>query len=149
MDRVRWSARVTNSDGEAAQVFVRRHQLTIGAPVQFDEEYDHLTALECVLGAVGADLANGLAALARERRLVVDRVEALVDGELDDPLACLGVIGASGHPGLSLVAARVYVSTPEEEGAIRGIWEQVLERSPLVRTLRAATRLDLHLDVSI
>jgi hypothetical protein len=149
MDAFRWAARVTNDGQGSARVFVRKHQLTIGAPVSFDEAHPHVTALECLLGAVGADLANGLAELARTRRVPVDRVEALVQGELDDPLAHAGVVGASGHPGLSRIEVRLYVSTAEEESAVRALWDEVLERSALVRTLRPTVKLDLALVVSL
>jgi hypothetical protein len=149
MDGSRWTARVTTDGGGAARVFVRKHQLTVGAPVSFDEADPHVTALECVLGAVGADAANGLAALARARRVPIDRVEALVHGELDDPLAPVGVVGATGSARISVIEVRVYVSTGEDESVVRELWEQVLTRSPLVQTLKRAVKLELRLDVSL
>ena len=145
----RWNVRVTATGKDTARVFARRHQFTVGAPVHFDEEYGQVSALEHALGAVGAELVNGLVSLGRRRRLAIDHAEALVQGELDDPLAYLGAVGATGHAGLAGVAVKVYVSSVEDEDAVRKLWDDVLDRSPLVRALRAAIRFDLVFKVSI
>jgi hypothetical protein len=39
------------------------------------------------------------------------------------------------------------VSSDEPEEEVRRVWEETLEKSPLVRTLRSAVRLDLSLRV--
>ena len=148
-DAHRWYVRVSATGTDASRAFARKHQFTVGTPVHFDEEYGQISALEYVLGAVGAELVHGLVALGRRRRLAIDHAEALVQGSLDDALAYLGAVGAEGHAGLAEITARVYVSTLEEEGAIRRLWDEVLERSPLVRTLRPAIRFDLTLKVTV
>jgi OsmC-like protein len=117
--------------------------------VHFDRAYEAVSALEYVLGAIGADLVNGLQALARKRRVAIERIEAVVEGELNNPLAYLGVIGETGHPGLQRVQVKVYVASLEEEAAIRRLWQEVLATSPLVYTFQAAIRLDLRLQVVI
>jgi len=148
-DAFRWNVRVAAAGKDEVRVFSRKHQFTVGAPVHFDEEYPRVSALEYVLGAVGAELVHGLVSLGRRRRLAIDHAEALVQGELDDPLAYLGAVGATGHAGLAKVAARVYVSSIEDEDAVRRLWDEVLERSPLVRALRPAIRFELTFKVSI
>ena len=50
-----------------------------------------MSALEYVLGAIGADLVNGLQMLGRRRRIAIEQVEARVEGELNNPLTYLGV----------------------------------------------------------
>jgi uncharacterized OsmC-like protein len=144
-----WSVRVGATGKGTAGVFARRHQFTVGAPVTFDDAHEHVSALEYVLGAVGAELVNGMVALAQRRRLAIDGAEAVVQGELDDPLAYLGVVGATGHAGLARVTVRAYVSSLEEEDALRGLWEEVLERSPVARTLRSAIRFETTLKISL
>lgn len=62
-----WSVRVSASGQDQAAVFVRKHRYEVGLPVHFDEEYDRVAALEYVLGAIGADIVNGLQSLARSR----------------------------------------------------------------------------------
>ena len=90
---MKWNLRVCATNNGCATVYVRRHQFEVGAPVHFDEQYNQITALEYVLGAIGADVVRGLQSLARKRRVEIDNVEALVSGELNNPLTHLGVIG--------------------------------------------------------
>jgi len=145
-DRPRWSLRITRSAGEAeANVFVRKHHFAVGAPLSFDEEYKKVTALEYALGALGADLINGVAELARKKRVELDQLEAVVQGELENALAHLGVIGAEGSPRLAWVGMKVYVSSLDDEDVIRGLWEQAVQSSPLARTLQGAVGLELTL----
>jgi OsmC-like protein len=144
-----WTLRVSAAERGQATVFTRQHQFRVGAPVHFDRAYEAVSALEYVLGAIGADLVNGLQALARKRRVAIERIEAVVEGELNNPLAYLGVIGETGHPGLQRVQVKVYVASLEEEAAIRRLWQEVLATSPLVYTFQAAIRLDLRLQVVI
>jgi len=146
--RFRWDLRVTSDADDQATVFVRRHAFAVGLPLQFDPAYGRITALEYVLGALGADLANGLRAAAHRRRLAVDRVEALVQGELDNALTHLGVVGEPGHPGVRRISVKVFVSSFEPEARIRSAWEETLARSPLVHTFRDAMQVELTLQVA-
>ena len=148
MESFTWTLRVTAARGERATVFVRKHRFEVGAPAHFDEAYEEVTALEYALGAVGADLVNGLRLIARGRHIDIDRVEALVDGELDDPLAYAGVIGAAGHPGIRRIRVTVYAETPVAAGTVEALWKEARARSPLVRTLERTVELDLRLKVT-
>ena len=114
MDEVTWTLRVRATGTNLATVYARQHRFTVGVPVQFDEQYDQVTALEYALAALGADLVNGLRLAARRRRIALTDVEAVVTGALDNPLTYLGVVGEEGHPGLARVTIRVYVSTDAE-----------------------------------
>src|ERR1043166_2554516 len=146
-ERYTWTLRVSTADKDRATVFVRQHQFAWGAPVQFDAVYDAITALEYVLGAIGADVVNGFRALARKRRVEVEHVEAVVEGELNNPLTYLGVVGESGHPGLEQVRVKVYVASLATEEEIRHVWQEMLDKSPLVRTFQPAIRFELSLQV--
>lgn len=141
-----WTVRVTATEPRTARAIARQHRFLVGDPVTFDQAAPGVSALEYALGALGAELANGLRAVARSRRVAVEEVEALVRGELNNPLICLGVVGETGHPGLERVYVKLYVRAPDPE-AVRSLWETVLARSPLTHTLRAATHLDLELAV--
>jgi len=147
MERYTWTLRVSTAGKDRATVFARTHQFSVGAPVQFDTAYDAITALEYVLGAIGADVVHGMQALARKRRVEVDHVEAVVEGELNNPLTYLGVVGESGHPGLERVSVKVYVASIAAEEEVRRIWQEMLDRSPLVRTFQPAIRFELSLQV--
>jgi uncharacterized OsmC-like protein len=147
MERYTWTLRVSTAGKDRATVFVRQHQFAVGAPVQFDTTYDAITALEYVLGAIGADVVNGFRALARKRRVEVDHVEAVIEGELNNPLTYLGVVGESGHPGLEQVRVKVYVASLAAEEEIQRVWQEMLDKSPLVRTFQPAIRFELSLQV--
>lgn len=142
MDQFQWNVRVCETGRGRATAYVRRHRFEVGAPVQFDPQYPLVTALEYVLGALGADVVNGLQAVARRRRVVLDHVEAAVAGRLNNALTHLGVVGEEGHPGLEEVTVRVYVSSTETEEAVKEIWQEVRAKSPLVRTFERCVRLD-------
>jgi OsmC-like protein len=144
-----WTLRGCAMGGEQATVFARQHQFRVGAPVNFDRTYGAVSALEYVLAALGSDLVNGLQILARKSRVVIEQLEAVVVGELNNPLTYLGVIGESGHPGLEQLCIRVYLASPEQESTIQHLWQEMLERSPLVRTFKAALQLELGLQVIV
>jgi hypothetical protein len=147
MERYAWSLRVSATERGQATVFTRQHQFRVGAPVHFDRAYEAVSALEYVLGAIGADLVNGLQSRARKRRVAIEQVEAVVEGELNNPLTYLEVIGEAGHPGLEKVRVKVYLASPEAEAALQQLWQETLATSPLVRTFQAALQLELSLQM--
>lgn len=142
MSAITLSLRVTAADS-AARVSSGRRQFSIGRPVEFDEASPHLAAIEYALGAIGGELVNGMREFARRRRMVIDAVEAVVTGELANGLGYLEVIGEDGAPALSRVSVKVFVATPER-GA-RELFDLMVDRLPLVNTLRKA--LDLRIEL--
>jgi hypothetical protein len=143
LDTHRWTLRVRSTDHHTVSVFARKRQFEVGAPVDFDDEGGTISALEYALGALGAELAGGLERLARRRRMQLDHVEAVIHGELNDPLAAIGVIGAKGHAGIEWVRIKVYVSSNESEADLERLWQEVLQISPLIRTFQSAARLEV------
>jgi len=149
MNHTGWNVRVYAQSDNRTTVYARRHHFEVGTPVHFDEQYDRITALEYVLGALGADLAGGLLGLARRRRVQLDAVEAVVYGELNNPLTYLGVVGERGHPGIEKASIKVFVSSDESEENVRLVWEEMLKKSPLVRTLEPVIDFDLSVQLVI
>jgi uncharacterized OsmC-like protein len=143
-----WDVRLRASEDGTATAYVRDQRFAVGAPLQFDSEYEHVTALECLLAALGADVANGFRSRARRKRLAIDDVEAAVSGRVNNPLTHVGVVGEEGHPGLEWASVRIYVSSDEDEQALRDVWDETLRRSPLVRTLQPTVTLDLSLKIT-
>lgn len=137
--------RVAATAPDAATVYAGRHRLEVGPALTFDSEAPRVSALEQVLGALGADLVTGFLKRAQRRRLAIDAVEALVEGRLGNPLVWLDVVGEEGDPGLTTVSVRVYVSTLADVAAVEAVWRETLDRSPLVRTFRRALDLQLTL----
>ncbi len=104
MDETKWTLRVRGAGKGPSTVYVRHSQFQAGDPLSFDPEYDYVTALEYLLGAIGADLVGGLQVIARRQRVQVNDIEAVVSGKLNNPLTYLGVVGEEGHPGLEHMA---------------------------------------------
>ena len=147
MDNFNWKVRVRATERDIATAYVRGHDFEVGLPVRFDEQYQRITALEYVLGAVGADVVNGLQSASRRRRVGIDNVEAVVSGKLNNPLVALAVVGEEGHPGLERIGVKVYVSSAAPEEEIRRAWDETLDRSPLLHTFKPVLELELRVEV--
>jgi hypothetical protein len=137
-----WQVRVTAGHAGAA-VFVRTRRFEVGVPLSFDREEPGITALEYVLGAIGADLVVGLQRAARRRRVELDAVEATVHAALRNPLSYLGVVGEEGDPGIRSLRVRVYAITDAAADAVERIWQETLATSPLANTFGHAVQLEL------
>jgi hypothetical protein len=137
MDTLAFSLRVTAPDPDVARISVGRRQFSIGRPLEFDEASPHVAAIEYALGAVGGEIVNGLRAFANRRRLSIDAVEAVVSGTLENGLTYLEVIGEQGQPRIARIHVKVFVAAGDA-AATRILFEHVLDRLPLVCTLRAA-----------
>jgi hypothetical protein len=138
------SLRVTAPRSADARVSVGRRQFSIGRPVEFDDASPHVAAIEYALGAVGGEVVNGLREFARRRRFVIDAIEALVTGELQNGLAYLEVIGENGRPRIRRIAIKVFVASMDEM-ATRTLFDEMIERLPLISTLRETVDLDVDL----
>ena len=141
MEDTRWTLRITAAQPLGSTVHVRKHSFAIGAPVSFDAEYGAITALEHLLGALGADLVGGIQTVARRRRVEIDDIEVLVQGGLHNPMVYLRVVGEQGDAGVGEIEARVYISSLDDEARVRAVWTEVLEVSPVVNTLAKAVNL--------
>lgn len=143
-----WSVRIgLDAEGDAL-AHARGTTLRIGVPVGFDAEDPRVTALETLLAALGADLVGGLRLAARRARVALDQVEALVWGELGNPLVCLGVRGETGDPGLARVVARIFVESPAGTSGVAPLLSEHLQRSAVYATLIKAARVEVDLVVT-
>lgn len=149
MEALRFTARVTSRPDGRADVRVRKRSFEVGAPLSFDSAYDGVTALEHLLGALGADLVNGLRARAKKRRVEIDSAEATVEAALNNPLMYLDVVGEQGTTAVETISARLFISTAASEADMKTLWAETLERSPLVNTLQRSLKLDLSYKVVI
>ena len=144
MHAITMSLRVTATTPASARVSAGRRQFSIGRPVEFDEASAHVSAIEYALGAVGGEIVNGLREFARRRRIEIDAIEALVRADLDHALTYLEVVGETRSPRLVRIAVKVFVSA-RDEGAVRALFGEVLDRVPLTCTLRTAVDLTTEL----
>ena len=148
MNGIRWTLRVTATEPDVSRVSVRRQQFPVGRPIEFDVDAPRVAALEYVLGAVGAEIVGGLRMFAKRRRIELDQIEAIVNGELENPLVFLEVIGEAGGPRIARLHVKVFVTTAADEQTLRRLWDETLERLPLVCTLRGAVDLVTELAIA-
>ncbi len=148
MTEVTCTLRITATGRDVARVSVRRQQFPVGAPIEFDVESPRVAAIEYALGAVGGEIVNGLQAFARRRRVQLDQIEAVVNGELERPLTYLEVVGENGRPRIRHIRVKVYISSSEDEATLRRLWTETLARLPLVCTLEGAVPLEIELTLT-
>jgi hypothetical protein len=144
MDTMVFSLRVTAPDPDVARVSIGRRQFSIGRPLEFDETSQRVAAIEYALGAVGGEIVNGLRTFANRRRLSIDAIEAVVSGTLENGLTYLEVIGEQGQPRIARIRVKVFAAAADAV-AVRTVFEQMLDRLPLVCTLRAVLDLTIEL----
>ncbi len=148
LSRALVSARVTVRDRRSVTLFARTHEVTVGPVLSFDAREPRLTGIEHLLAAVAADVVGGFCRLADRRRLVVDEIEAVLKGEIADPLVHLGVVGVEGAPRLARLEVRVFAGSSEPDSRLRPLWEEMLHRAPVINTLRPSVELDLHFQIT-
>jgi hypothetical protein len=138
---------VTTRESDVARVSVRNGQFLVGRPLEFDPASWRISALEYALGALAGEVINGLRQFAWRRRVDLEQVEAVVTGDLEHGLAYLEVIGESGSPRIAHVHLKVFVASTDGPG-IRQAWTDMLDRLPLLGTLRSAVPVHLELIVT-
>lgn len=141
-----WSVRAYSADGNQTRLHAGRHSFSVGPAVSFRPDEPLPTAVEHLLAALAADLVSTFASCLRERSVEFDALECRLSGQLDDPLASIGVVGARGSPALSAISGTVYVSAELDEPVLRGAWCAATDRSPLFNTLAPclALRIDMR-----
>jgi hypothetical protein len=139
--------RVTAGDPDVARVAVRNEQFLVGRPLELDSASRRIAALEYALGALAGEVLNGLRHFAWRRCVDLEHAEALVTGDVENGLVYLEVVGERGRPRLSAVRIKVFVASSDEP-AVRRLWSDVLERLPLLGTLRSAIPVHLELIVT-
>lgn len=145
-----WSARIQPSGERECRMYSRNQTITVGPPVDFGFGGGDapLSAVEHLLGSLGACLLMGYRMHASRRNITVDQIELAVRGGLGNPLVALG-LEDQGYPGLARVSATLYVSAEADEQALRSVWEETLRRSPVLATIRASVECDLKLSVLV
>lgn len=143
--RVRWSGR----DPREATVTARNHAFPVGSPLSFHPADSHPSAVELLLGALGADLVLGFRRAAERRGVSVYALEASVSGLLENPLVALGVVGEEGGPGFAEIACTLYVSAEAEADELEPVWHATLAASPVAHTLLRGGGVLLRLEMAV
>jgi uncharacterized OsmC-like protein/TusA-related sulfurtransferase len=138
----RWQCRVRWSGGLQCRVYARNHSWEVGQPASFDVQDAAPSAVEYVLGALGACLAMGFQIHASRRGVQVEAIEISLSGQIDNIYVFLGV-EQEGHSGFRAVSGTLYVRADADEDLLHAIWQQTLAASPLVNTLARPVALDI------
>lgn len=147
----RWQARVAWQPGPAgdpaaasAKVYCRNHRWEVGQPASFDLSDSAPSAVEYVLGALGACLAQGLQLRASQRGIRINNIEVQLDGQLDNIYVFLG-LESSGHPGFAALRGKAYVQSDADPDVLQALWREVLTGSPVTQSLQRPLELDVQL----
>jgi uncharacterized OsmC-like protein len=125
--------------GRAASVYCRNFSWALGQPASFEERDANPSAVEALLGALGAALATGYATECARDALEIDDIELTVKGRLTNVLASLGM--EEGDPSFAAIEARCFASTLDDEHKARAAWERAVSRCPVAATLAKAVDL--------
>jgi TusA-related sulfurtransferase/uncharacterized OsmC-like protein len=132
-----WRARVRGRGGMGAEVWVRNHSFAVGQPVSFDTADQAISAVEYLLGSLGACLAVGFQWRASRQGIAVHNLEVALQARSEDILVYLG-LHETGNPGLSDVRAVVYVDADAEEDTLAKLLEETVRCSPVTQTFQKA-----------
>jgi len=130
-----WRARVRGGGGMDAQVFVRNHSFTVGQPASFDTADRAISAVEYLIGSLGACIAVGFQWRASRRGIKVHNLEVSLQARSEDVLVYLG-LQEEGNPGLGSVRAMVYVDAEADAEVLEELLDETLRRSPVTQTFQ-------------
>jgi OsmC-like protein len=100
--------------------------------------------VEYLLGALGADLAQGLQVRASRVGIRVENLELQLSGRLDNIFVYLGA-ESSGHSGFSRISGTAHVRADADEATLQALWREVLAASPLLQTLSRPVETEINL----
>jgi uncharacterized OsmC-like protein/TusA-related sulfurtransferase len=140
----RWQCRVRWSGGMQCKVYCRNHSWDVGQPASFDVQDAAPSAVEYVLGALGACLAMGFQIHASRRGIQVEGLEIALSGQIDNILVFLG-LEPEGHSGFRTVTGTLYVQADAEEELLQELWRHTVAVSPVTNTLARPVTMDIAL----
>lgn len=112
-----WRLRTRATGHQKATVYCRNFSWELGQSASFEEKDAHPSAVEAVLGALGASLASAYGTEAARQGLTLDDIEITVAARLHNVLAHLGL--EEGDPGFARIDVKCYASTLDDEAAAR------------------------------
>ncbi|MEZ4386970.1 MAG: OsmC family protein [Candidatus Krumholzibacteriia bacterium] len=140
-----WRLRARAAGHLATTIYCRNFKWTVGQPASFEEQDQHPSAVEALLGALAADLTTAFVTACARAGLEVDDVELTARGRLHDVLAHLGL--SDGDPSFARIEVKLFASTFADEDRVREVWTTTIARSPLAATLAKSTELDTRIAI--
>jgi TusA-related sulfurtransferase/uncharacterized OsmC-like protein len=130
-----WRARVRGGAGMEAEVFVRNHSFVAGQPASFDTADAHISAVEYLIGSLGACLAVGFQWRASQRGIAIHKLELTLQARSEDILVYLG-LKDEGNPGLTGIRAVCYVDSDASAETLESLLAETIRRSPVTQTFQ-------------
>ncbi|HEY3294005.1 MAG TPA: OsmC family protein [bacterium] len=141
-----WQTRVRWSGGPTTKVYARNHAWEAGQPASFDVQDAAPSAVEYLLGAVGSCLTMGFQIHASRRGIVVEQIEMVLSGKIDNIFVFLGT-ETEGHSGFKEIHGTVYVQADAEENVLQEIWRHTVEVSPVLNSIGRGAAMDISMRV--
>ncbi len=116
----------------------------MGQPASFDLKDDAPSAVEYVLGALGACLAQGFQIRASQRNITIDEMEISLSGQIDNIFVFLGT-EQTGHSGFKTISGTLYVQADADEEVLQAMWQATLAASPVTNTLTRPVDVNITL----
>lgn len=144
-ERFEWQVRVVALGGHASRAYARNHSIDLGRAASFHESDERPSAIEVLLGALGADLLDGWTEATRRAGLPAHDAELRLRATLDEPLAHLGVVGVTGSAAIAEVSGSFYVGVGAPPEVLETLWRETRTRSPIHATLIRSTAISIAL----
>ena len=138
--------RVHRSGGLQAKVFCRNHSWAVGQPASFDIKDEAPSAVEYLLGALGACLAMGFQIHASRRGIQIEEMEISLSGQIENIFVFIGT-DEEGHSGFNQITGTVYVRADADERELKSIWQKTIKVSPVANTLLHSVHLEIAMRV--
>lgn len=134
------SARIRWLGGFKMKVYTRDHTYIVDEPHRLASDDEAPTAVEYVVGALGACLATGFVLNATLRGIEISNMEMALEGAMENILMFFG-LSEEGHPGFKEIRAKLYVSADADREALEEIWKQTVKSSPVGNSLTRSVTL--------
>lgn len=142
----RWQTRIHWDGGLQAKVFCRNHSWSVGQPASFDVKDAAPSAVEYVLGALGACLAMGFQIRASQQKIEIEELEISLSGQIDNIFVFLGT-EQEGHSGFKEIRGTIYVASDADEDVLEKIWQDTISASPVTNSLTRG--VDINVDLRV
>ena len=140
-----WRIRTRSTAPLQSTVYCRNFSFNVGQAASFEEKDKNPSAIEYLAGALSASLSTAYSTECAKAGLKVDDVEITLRCKLDNVLAHLGL--EKGDAGISNIDIKCFVTSMEDESALKQVWQNTLDRAPLFVTLKKAVPIKLKFNV--
>lgn len=141
-----WSVRVQGAADLSAKVHSRNHTFIVGQPADFSPKVHAPSAIDYLLGSLASCLAVGFKAQASKRNIEIDHLEVSLKAGLENVLFHME-LEDEGSPKLEQIKGTFYVSSPSDEEALKKLWMNTLERSPIYQSLKPSVTIDIQFSI--